>query len=204
MHNHYRNSVRQQERTVAAFLRELRASPRWNDTAVIFLSDHGEEFREHRKLYHLHNVFDEEVRVPGWLLAGPRAVDSAQRAALGTFTGQRTYSQDVQATVIDLLGLFEQRGALPFASMATGRSLLRPRPSVEPAVPISTTSGVWEADDPVYGVRRGELMLVGYDTLPFACFDSRIDPGQYQPLPVEACGTLIEDARKLFPAVPAK
>ena len=73
-----------QERTVSAFLRELRAMPGWDDTVVVFVSDHGEEFREHGGMYHLTTLFDEQVRIPGWLVAGPRALDAvAARGARG-------------------------------------------------------------------------------------------------------------------------
>ena len=43
LHNHYRNAVLFQERTVSSFLRELRELPGWDDTVVLFVSDHGEE-----------------------------------------------------------------------------------------------------------------------------------------------------------------
>ena len=71
-----------QERTVSAMLAELRALPGWDDTVVVFVSDHGEEFREHGGMYHLTSLFDEQVRIPGWVLAGPRALDASQRAAV--------------------------------------------------------------------------------------------------------------------------
>jgi glucan phosphoethanolaminetransferase (alkaline phosphatase superfamily) len=203
LHNHYRNSVLQQERTVAAFLRELRATPQWDDTVVLFLSDHGEQFREHGRLYHLNTIFDEEVRVPGWVLAGPRALDDAQRSALATFAHRRTYTGDVHATVIDLLGVHDAEGTLPFADRVQGRSLLRPRPSAEPAALMSTTSGVWEADDPKFGVRRGNLLLIGSETRPFACFDNRTDPRERTPAPLSKCGpALLGIARQHFPQVP--
>ena len=45
--------------------------PGWQDTVVLFLSDDGGYASgEHGGLYHLTPVFDEQVRVPGWLLAG--------------------------------------------------------------------------------------------------------------------------------------
>ena len=75
LHNHYRNSVLMQERTVAgACVSALQAAPGWDDTVVIFLSDHGEQFREHGGLYHLSSLFEEQVRIPGWILAGDRAL----------------------------------------------------------------------------------------------------------------------------------
>jgi arylsulfatase A-like enzyme len=202
LHNHYRNSVRLQERTVAAFIDDLKALPGWDDTAVLFLSDHGEAFREHGRLYHLNNLYDEEVRIPGFIVSGDAALDEEQRASLIWYEKTRTYSQDVHATVLDLLGVLDQRGALPFADLVTGRSLLRPRPKVEPIVIVSTTSGVWEDDDPVYGARRGELLVVGTDTRPFQCFDSNAEPRQRHPAPLLSCAPILDVAEAHFPMVP--
>ncbi|MGH7272377.1 MAG: sulfatase-like hydrolase/transferase, partial [Polyangiaceae bacterium] len=92
LHNHYRNSVLLQERTVASFLRALHALPSWQDTVVLFVSDHGEEFREHGGMYHLTTLFDEQVRVPGWLEAGPLALGIVQRFALATWNRRRTFT----------------------------------------------------------------------------------------------------------------
>lgn len=204
LHNHYRNSVRLQERSMAAFVRELRALPGWDDTAVIFLSDHGEQFREHGAIYHLNNLFDEELRIPGWIVAGDRALDASQRAALRTFASMRTYGQDVHATILDLLGVLDQRPKLPFAPLLTGRSLLRSRPEEEPIAPLTTHSGVYEDDIPHYGARRGELLIVGTETRPFQCFDSRADPKQRKPASMSKCGSLLGFARERFPVVPAQ
>ena len=200
-HNHYLNSVRMQERTLAAFLRELRALPSWDDTVVIFLSDHGEQFRERGGLYHIHSLYDEEVAVPGWLVAGPHALDAAQRSALHTFAGRRTYSQDVQATVVDLLGVFDVRTTFPFAPLVSGRSLVRPAAAEEPTVILSTSSGVWEADEPKYGVMRGDRLLVGSAINRWTCFDMANDPHQGTPLTAGKCGTMVDAASLAFPTV---
>ena len=201
LRNHYQNSVLMQERTVAELLRALRATPRWDDTAVLFMSDHGEQFREHGGLYHLNNVFDEELRVPGFVVAGERAIGAAQRAALATYLGRRTYSQDVSATILDLLGVFERRASLPHAELATGRSLLRPRDG-EPTVLVSTTSGVWDDADPEWGVMRGELLLVGAETHPWWCYDMIRDPAQRAPYAGSDCGGLLAIAKQRYPNAP--
>jgi glucan phosphoethanolaminetransferase (alkaline phosphatase superfamily) len=201
LHNHYLNSVAMQERTVTDFLRQLRATPGWDDTVVLFLSDHGEEFGEHGRLYHLNNVFDEEVRIPGWLLAGPKALSDDQRHALAGFSHRRTYTQDVQATVVDLFGLFDQHSSFPYANLTTGRSLLRAGPPGEPTMLLSTTSGVWEDDDPNYGVMRGERLLVGSERHPWWCFQIERDPGENRPQADTDCGDLVGVAAKSYPGV---
>lgn len=199
LHNHYRNSVLMQERTVASMLAELKAVPGWDDTVVVFLSDHGEQFREHGGLYHLSSLFDEQVRIPGFLWAGDAAIDAGQRAALETWARRRTYSQDVHATLLDLLGVLDQRSGMPFADRLTGRSLLRPAPPGEPMALMSTASGVWEPDDAKFGVMKGEMLAVRSAGGPWACFDLRVDPFERAgKTSMPGCGPLMDYATEHF------
>jgi glucan phosphoethanolaminetransferase (alkaline phosphatase superfamily) len=199
LHNHYRNSVLLQERTVSELLRELRATDGWDDTAVVFLSDHGEQFREHGGLYHLSSLFEEQVRVPGWALAGERALSDDQRAALAAWEARRTYTQDVHATVLDLLGAFQARARFPYPERLTGRSLLRAPPAGEPRVLLSTASGVWEPDDAKYGVMQGDLLATRSAGGAWWCFDIGADPGEVAPKgALPGCGPLVDLGTRRF------
>jgi hypothetical protein len=202
-HNHYTDAVRLQERTVATFLGQVRALPSWDDTVVLFLSDHGEQFREHGGLYHNHSLFDEERRVPGWLVAGARTITAEERASLRTYDGVPTFTQDVHETVIDLFGLEGSRAALPLANLVGGRSLLRPhRPEDDPVALLATSTAVWEPDDAWFGASYRDLVLVGSAAAPWRCYDRARDPGQQAPLPAGACGVhLLDLAKTAFPAV---
>jgi membrane-anchored protein YejM (alkaline phosphatase superfamily) len=197
-HNHYRNSVALQERMVADFIKAVRALPGWDDTAVLFLSDHGEQFREHGGLYHNHSLFDEELRVPGWIVAGPRALDAARRMALLSHAGRRTYMQDVHETVVDLLGLEGERAALPFASLVRGRSLLQDRPAGEgPLVLLATATSVWEPDDARFGATAGERVLIGAPGA-WSCFDTARDPHEHVALAGPSCDDLRAAVAPIF------
>jgi glucan phosphoethanolaminetransferase (alkaline phosphatase superfamily) len=197
-HNHYKNSVAFQERTVAEFLRAVRALPSWDDTAVVFLSDHGEQFREHGGLYHNHSLYDEELRVPGWIAGGPRALDDAARAALASHAGHRTYMQDVHQTVVDLFGVETERAALPFASQVPGRSLLRARPAGPgPIALLGTATSVWEPDDARFGATRDERFLIGPPGA-WSCFDTGRDPHERYALPGPACDDLRAAVSPIF------
>ncbi len=199
LHNHYRNSVLMQERTVADMLGQIRALPGWDDTAVVFLSDHGEQFREHGGLYHLSSLFEEQVRVPGFLVAGSQALDPAQRDALGTWTYRRTYTQDVHATLLDLLGVLDQRSSMPFADQLVGRSLLRPASPDEPMMLMSTASGVWEPDDAKFGVMQGDMLAVRSAVGPWFCYDLRTDARQYiGRTSMPGCGPLMDLGTRKF------
>jgi arylsulfatase A-like enzyme len=200
-HNQYGNSVRMQTRTLAAFVRELRALPAWNDTVVLFLSDHGEQFREHGGLYHNHSLYDEELRIPGFAVGGARAMDDAARAALRTYAGHRTYPRDVNATIVDLLGVGDERARLPFAPLVTGRSLVRSREAAhEPTALLATETSVWEPDDARFGARLGERVVVGAPGGAWLCFDTARDPAERSPTAKASCADLIATVKSAFPA----
>jgi hypothetical protein len=199
LHNHYRNSVLMQERTMAGLVRALRAMPGWDDTVVLFVSDHGEQFREHGGLYHLSSLFEEQIRVPGWIVGGEHALTAPERAALGEWTRRRTYSQDVNATVLDLLGVLDARASFPFADRLTGRSLMRRPGRDEPRVLLSTASGVWEPDDAKYGVMQGDLLAVKSVSGAWWCYDLKADPDERTPHGMlTGCAPLIDLGTRRF------
>jgi len=198
--NRYRDSVRLAERTLSGLLRGVKALPTWDDTAVIFLSDHGEEFREHGGLYHNHTLYEEGVRVPGWLVAGKGAMSPPQWLALATHAGHRTYTQDVHETVVDLFGLEDQRATLPLASLVTGRSLLRPH-DADPAMLLATSTAVWEPDDARYGVMQENRIIIGGPVGSWSCFDVSMDPGERAPRAAGECGDLLAVATREFGGV---
>jgi hypothetical protein len=198
LHNHYRNAVLLQERTVSAFLRDLQALPGWDDTLVVFVSDHGEEFREHGGMYHLTSLFEEQVRIPGWLLAGPRALSAEQRQALAGWADRRTFNRDVNATVLDVLGALDARPGFPYADRLLGRSLLRPVEGPDPLVPLSTASGVWEPDIAKFGVMSGDILVVRGAGGSWSCFDAGRDPGEHVAHPDVRCLAPLGLGQRLF------
>ncbi|MEO8876864.1 MAG: sulfatase-like hydrolase/transferase [Polyangiaceae bacterium] len=200
-HNQYRNSVLMQERTLAAFLKQLRALPSYADTVVLFVSDHGEQFAEHGSRYHNHSLFDEELRIPGWLIAGDQALTPAQITALKSWSGRRAGSQDLNATIIDLFGVTDARPTFPYASLATGHSLLRPPGPAEPLY-VATSTAVWEADDPKYGVIFNGRKLVTSQAGDWSCYVIAFDPKEGNWRPNTACGSeMVNDLAHEFPGL---
>jgi arylsulfatase A-like enzyme len=177
-------------------LRELRARPDWDDTVLVFLSDHGEQFREHGGLYHNHSLYTEELRVPGWLLAGAHTLSDPQRATLRALGSRRTYTQDVHETVVDLLGLEDARASLPLANLVRGRSLLRPL-GEEPTVLLATSTSVWQPDDARFGAMRGGVALIGAPGA-WACFDVDRDRPERHPLQDASCTVLLDLVKQRF------
>ena len=172
--------------------------PGWDDTVVLLVSDHGEQFRERGGLYHLHSLYDEEVRIPGFIVGGSRALGEDKRRALRTFAGHRTYLTDVNATIVDLFGLGAARASLPFFHREA-RSLVNEGGwFVEPFTLLSTATAVWHEDDVRNGVMFGDRLLVGAPGRPWTCFDIARDPGEVAPLAPEYCGRRMRTAAEAF------
>ncbi len=87
----------------------------WDDTILVVLSDHGEEFWEHDNVTHSFTVYDEVLHVPLlWRVPG--------HASSGLRVARRVHLMDVAPTLLDLAGLpvpesFMGRSLLPFESL---------------------------------------------------------------------------------------
>ena len=60
----YDGEVRANDRAFGLLLDGLRRRDRLDDTLVIFVADHGEEFQDHGALGHGHTLYQEQLRVP--------------------------------------------------------------------------------------------------------------------------------------------
>ena len=145
----------------AGLLAALRRAGLLDDSIVVFIADHGEEFLEHGDVKHCRNLFDTTlhvpllVRVPG---VAPRTV------------ARPVQSLDLVPTVLDYLGIDARRR--PFE----GRSL---RAAIE-----GTEAG--EAGEIQYGLQGtlrsasdGHFKLIqDLDGAPPLLFDLQADPGE--------------------------
>jgi arylsulfatase A-like enzyme len=60
----YDSSIRGMDAEIARLLERVRAAGLADKTAVVFLSDHGEEFQDHGRMWHGQSVYSEMMRVP--------------------------------------------------------------------------------------------------------------------------------------------
>lgn len=201
-HNQYRNSVLMQERTLAAFLKELRALPSFADTVVLFVSDHGEQFTEHGSRYHNHSLFDEEMRIPGWMIHGDLALTPAQLTSLHGWEHFRVGSQDLNATVLDLFGVYDVRSTFPYADLATGYSVFRDEGRGHPLF-VATSTAVWASDDSKYGEIHGNLVDVTSEGKGnnWRCFDLSRDPHEHNPMSQLKCPGMADEIMREYPGV---
>src|SRR5262245_19203375 len=106
----YAGDVRQANDNFAHLIDLLSRSPRWKDTIVIFLSDHGEEFHEHGSWFHGHSVYQELLHVP-LIMRVPGLTDGGRRI-------------DMNAQLIDVLPTLADLIGGPSMPAWQGRSLL--------------------------------------------------------------------------------
>ena len=147
----------------------------------------------------MHSLYDEEVRIPGFVVGGSRAFDDAKRSALRTFAGRRTYHADVNATIVDLFGLGAVRAELPFANPRARSLVQKPGWAGDSVTLLATATAVWDDDTVRYGVMIGEHLLVGATGGSWSCFDIAADPEERKPLPAARCGPRMNAATAAFP-----
>jgi len=110
----YTGAVRSVDRWLGTLLDALRAEGLYDDTLVVFASDHGEEFADHNPTIfyngHGHTMFDELVHIP-LVVKLPSSVHAGTRVAAPVRL------IDVYPTVLDVVGLAPGAAALEGESL---------------------------------------------------------------------------------------
>lgn len=130
------------------FIAALKANGVYEDTLVVFVSDHGEEFHEHGGVQHGHTLYDEVVRVP-----------LVVRFPGGEHAGRRVSAPvsliDVVPTVLAALGLPALEGV--------DGTALSPEPDGAGDRPLHLSLNLmWHVNltDTIRGVLRGETKFL--------------------------------------------
>jgi hypothetical protein len=199
--NHYKNAVHLHDRATGALLEGLRSLPSGPRTVVIYTSDHGEAFGEHGQYGHTLSIFDEEVHVPGWVDAPEGTLTEEERAQLMIARDAFTWHADIAPTILDLLGLWDEPEVKRFRDRMLGTSLLRGL-TTKP-VPITNCTEQWGCAFRNWGVMKdGKKLEARAWDRDWHCYDILADPAERNDLGAEACGALVEEARKLYGSKP--
>ena len=72
----------------------------WQDTLLVLLADHGEEFQEHGSVHHIRTLYEEVLRVPILIRPpGGRGADTRPRVP------ERIRNIDIAPTILDIAGV---------------------------------------------------------------------------------------------------
>lgn len=201
--NYYKNVAYLSDRAVGRLLEHVRKSEKSPRTVIVYTSDHGESFREHWEMGHTSALYDEEIKVPGWIDAPEETLSESERTSLATARHQYVWHYDVHATVLDLLGLWDAPEIAPFRRRMIGHPLTRPERTTTP-VPLSNCSWLWECGFRNWGMMQGSKKLEAREwDRDFHCFDLARDPEEEHDLGERACAPMAELGRAWFGEMPA-
>jgi arylsulfatase A-like enzyme len=200
--NHYQNAVHQQDEKIASILRHLRSTEYGRRTVVVYTSDHGEAFREHNQMGHTFSVFDEEIKVPGWIDAPEGLLTAEEAANLKKKRDAFVSHADIAPTILDLMGLWSDPGISAFKSKMLGSSLIGPDLTTR-ALPLTNCAGVWSCAFENWGYMRQNMKIEARSwNEGWQCFDLEKDPYELENLGVEACADLHRLALDTFKRLP--
>jgi arylsulfatase A-like enzyme len=132
----YDGSIRAMDAEIGRLLERLRELGLERRTLIVFLSDHGEEFLEHGRMFHGQSVYGELTRVP-LVLWAPARVPS------GMVVEETVETIDLFPTVLELAGIASPPGVqgrslvplLSGARDASGRDSWETRPAISEKPP---------------------------------------------------------------------
>ena len=179
MHGLYHGEVAHADHEFGRFLDMLEYLGLYDDSLIILVSDHGEEFREHGGFEHGRTLYEELVRVP-LIVKYPRSLRA------GETVRERVNLVDIMPTVLDVVGV--DRSGL----RQDGRSLLgvMPEDRVVWSEVRPLKSKHYSAVDyraiAVGGIKCIENLAgndrFGKDEPRWQVFDLERDPGEQRPL----------------------
>lgn len=130
----YDQEIAYTDRQIGRILDYLRQSGLYDRTIIIFTSDHGEEFNDHRGIYH-YTCYEEILRVP--LIIRAPFLDPGM--------------MDVRAQQIDLLPTILALVSVPLPAGLPGRDLLQPEGRERPHFVERDRPPGWRQRAVIYG-----------------------------------------------------
>lgn len=200
LHRAYRNAIFEQDRSIAACARAFLAAQRGGPYVIVFTSDHGEEFGEHRAIHHGQDLYDEQIHVPAFVAAGGGALSEGEAEALAASRDAPLTHFDLLPTILDALGVLDHFALAADRGNLAGRSLLRPAPPSPPVLPITNCSGMWQCPINAWGLLAGDRKLTAqaWDG-EWRCL--RLAGGERE-VPLGGCADLVAASRAVFRTKP--
>ncbi len=187
----YRGEVRYVDDRVGRFLSTLKDLGIYEDSLIVFTSDHGEEHYEHRGIDHGHTLYEELLRVP-LIVKLPGSTVKAE-------IEQTVSLESVLPTILDLSNIEFDREAFSGRSLQT---LWTNGASSNSEVPVFST-GLMSYDERESVVFEGLKYIRSRDWPREELYDLESDPGEKNNI-VFLHADKVAEARKLLAAKAAK
>jgi len=182
----YESELHMVDDNVGRLLAELKRLGIYDDTLIVFLSDHGEEFWEHDLFEHGHSLYEELLHVPLFF--------KLPEAKAGERRDERISTGTLYPTLLDLCGLKTDPQWLSYVSSIP----LLKSGSFENA-PIASSSPLhYEDKEAVVFGRYKAIHTLHSDRL--WIFDLEADPGERHDL-ADSMPEKVTEARKLLAGI---
>ena len=177
----YDGSIRGMDVELGRLVERLRTLGLDEDTLIVFMSDHGEKFLEHGRMFHGQTVYNELTQVP-LVMRWPGAIPA------GVVVDENVQLIDIMPTLLDLSGLphpegLQGRSLLPFVAPAEDGTVASwvTRPAFSEKAPTAGAAAPPPADTESYAVIDEDWLLIHNrvredDTPEFELYDVADDP----------------------------
>lgn len=125
----YDNAVRYQDKLIGQFLHTLKNQGLLKNTAIFFVSDHGESLMEHRNIGHAETNYTETISIPLMAYIPSDYLTKRQKNQLKENKRRLTSNIDIAPTLLELLHLSTHPSWSKWRKNYTGFSLLSPIPT---------------------------------------------------------------------------
>jgi arylsulfatase A-like enzyme len=151
----YDGSIRAMDVEIARLVERLRALGLDNDTLLVFLSDHGEEFLDHGRMFHGQSVYGELTQTP-LIMRWPAAMPK------GRLVDDVVQTIDVFPTLMELNGIAPPAGiqGQSLVPLLTGQGQWKKRPAVSEKQKTSPASGLPLFDTESFAIVDGDWKLI--------------------------------------------
>jgi glucan phosphoethanolaminetransferase (alkaline phosphatase superfamily) len=120
----YDNAVRYQDKLIGQFLQQLKKQGLLDNTAVFFVSDHGESLMEHHNIGHAETNYTETISIPLMAYIPPSFLSTQQKIHLKRNQKRLTSNIDIAPSILELLHLSKDPSWENWTKNYTGYSLL--------------------------------------------------------------------------------
>lgn len=133
----YDNAVRYQDKLIGQFLQQLKKQGLLDNTAVFFVSDHGESLMEHHNIGHAETNYTETISIPLMAYIPPNYLSAQQKIHLKRNQKRLTSNIDIAPSILELLHLSKHPSWENWTKNYTGYSLLSPIPSKRKVISLN-------------------------------------------------------------------
>ena len=151
----YDGSIRAMDVEIARLNERLRGLGLDNDTLFVFLSDHGEEFLDHGRMFHGQTVYGELTQTPlivRWPAAMPK----------GRVVDEVVQTIDVFPTLLELSGITPPAGiqGQSLVPLITGQGQWKKRPAVSEKLKTASAGAPPPLDTESFAIVDGDWKLI--------------------------------------------